>query len=340
VLRSATPGQGQASQKRYGALTSVEGKFTITGIDTGRYSVAIDKTGFITTADLPVLNLQAGDVKNDLKFKLVPAGSIVGRVLTEDGDPVDNAMVVIENYPANTTTDERGQYRLGGLIPGKYRLRATLQDIGMMPEIRTDGTKEVHHAATYYPSALLPASATRVEARAGSETTGIDIRLVRTPMVRITGMVAGLPSGVQDAHIELRKGRTGSSTGSVKPDGTFELWKVDPGKYTIVATWNTPAGGRLQSTPAEIELADRDVDHVVLNALPPMALAGHVQFDDDKARPQQQPNVLRQGIQQGPRQPVAERIMVTSAEGYSSQSANVGADDNFQLKDLSPNRTA
>ena len=186
VLRSGTQGQqGQASQKRYGALTTVDGKFTITGLDPGRYSVAIDKTGFATASDFPVLNLQAGDAKDDLKFKLTPTGSIVGRVLTAEGDPVDNAMVLIENYPSNTTTDEKGQYRLGGLAPGKYRIRATIQDIGMLPEIRTDGTKEVHYAPTYHPSALLPESATRVEARAGSETTGIDIRMVRTPIVRI-----------------------------------------------------------------------------------------------------------------------------------------------------------
>jgi hypothetical protein len=340
VLQSATQGQqGQVSQKRYGALTSVEGKFTITGLDPGRYSVAIDKTAFITASDNPMLNLQAGDAKDDLKFKLTPAGSITGRVLTAAGDPLENAMVVIENYPANTTTDEKGQYRLGGLAPGKYRLRATLQDIGMLPELRTDGTKEIHYAATYYPSVLLPASATRVEARAGSESTGIEIRLVRTPIVRISGTVAGLPSGVQNAHIELRKGRLSSSGGSVNADGTFELWKVDPGKYTVVAMWNTPAGARIQSTPAEIELVDRDIDHVVLNALPPMALAGHIQFDDDKARPQQpQANVRRQGIQAGAQQAVSERIIVSSSEGYSSQSANVGADDTFQLNDLSRNR--
>jgi hypothetical protein len=338
-LRFSTTGQqGQAQQKRYGALTSVDGKFTITGLDPGAYSAAIDKTGFITTSDIPMLNLQAGDVKDDLKFKLLPAGSIAGRVLTAEGDPVYNALVVIENYPATTTTDEKGQYRIGGLAPGKYRLRATLQDIGMLPEIRTDGTKEIHYAATYYPSVLLPASATRVEPRAGSETTGIDIRLVRTPIVRITGRVEGLPPGLDNAHIELRKGRSTSSNGSLKPDGTFELWKVDPGKYTVVAMWNTPAGARIQSTPADVEVDDRDVDHVVLNALPSMALAGHVQFDDDKARPQQgQANVPKQGIQPL-QQAVSERIIVSSPEGYSSQSANLGADDSFQLTNLSPNR--
>jgi hypothetical protein len=342
VLRSGTQGQqGQASQKRYAALTAVDGKFTITAIDPGRYSVAIDKTGFITTSDVPMMNLQPGDSKDDLKFKLTPCGSIVGRVLTAEGDPVDNAMVVIENYPSNTTTDEKGQYRLGGLAPGKYRIRATIQDIGMLPEIRTDGTKEVHYAPTYHPSALLPESATRVEARAGSETTGIDIRMVRTPIVRISGMVAGLPPGTQDAHIELRKGRSSSSGNNLKADGTFELWKADPGKYIVVATWNTPAGVRIQSTPAEVEVADRDIDRVVLNVLPPIALAGHIQFDDDKARPQQpQVNVRRQGLQaqQTPLQSASQRIMIMSMEGFSSQTANLGADDTFQLNNLSPNR--
>ncbi|HWC97621.1 MAG TPA: carboxypeptidase-like regulatory domain-containing protein [Candidatus Sulfopaludibacter sp.] len=319
VLRAIVAGS-QSGQTRYGALTTTEGKFAITGMDPGRYAVAVDKTGFVFVTDSTPVALQSGDAKDDLKLKLTPAGSIAGRVLTPEGDPMENVAVTLDGIPNSTSTDDKGRFRIGGLTPGKYRVRATPQSMPV-PEVRTDGTKEIYYAPTLYPSALLPAAATRVEARAGNETMGIDIRLVRTPIVRVSGSVAGLPAGAANLRAEARGEHFATGGGGmVKADGKFEIWKLNPGKYTVFASWNQAGGVRMQSTPAEIEVSDSNIDRILLNALPPIGLAGHVEYEDEKARPRQ------------------ARISFSAREGYSSGSVEVGADGSFRLSDLSPTR--
>src|SRR5581483_11553554 len=174
-LRLMPTGPQQANtQKRFGALTTAEGKFSITGIDPGRYMVALDKVGYVAllSPSEGQINLVAGEKKEDLKLKLIPTGAITGRVLTADGEPVENAIVSVDfstGQGSTGHTDEKGQYRIGGLAPGRYRVRATLETLPVPAEIRTDGTKEVHYAATYYPSALLPRDATRAQVSAGSD---------------------------------------------------------------------------------------------------------------------------------------------------------------------------
>jgi hypothetical protein len=332
------------AQKRYGALTTAEGKFSITGMDPGRYTVAVDRIGFVTTTDVPLVILQAGDKKDDLKLKLVPTGAITGRVVNSDGEPVENAAVEVEMGPygrgPSSRTDEKGQFRIGGLTPGRYRVRATPESLPIPPEIRTDGTKEVHYAATYYPSALLPGDAARVEARAGTDTSGTDIRLVRTPIVRVSGTVPGLPPGTQNAQIEVRKGRNTLSRANVKADGTFEIWKLTPGKYTIDAVWNPANGTHMQSSSADIEVSDANVDHVILNVIPPMDFSGHVEYDDEQARPPQPtaPPPQRSGNPQMPQRTPPRRIMIEPVDGFMSQSPDLSADDSFHLSGLAPGR--
>ncbi len=311
-------------QKRFGALTTAEGKFSITAIDPGRYSLMVEKPGFLPPSprDAPDLNLQPGDTKSDLKFALMPAGSITGRVLNAGGEPMENIRVAVDRGSLSEgTTDDNGKFRIGGLSPGRYRVRALPQTMAIPPEIRTDGTTEVHYSPTYYPAALLSKSASRVDARAGSETAGVDIRLLRTPIVRVSGTVAGLPAGAQNAYIEVVRRHGTMNGGPVKANGTFEMWKLDPGAYTIDAVWDRPDGTHMQSSPAEIEVADSNIDHIVLNMIPPMAFSGHVTFEDERARPQ--PGPLRLAFEAG---------------GMLSKTIDMDAGDSFRVTGLAPAR--
>ena len=73
-----------------------------------------------------MVTLAAGDRKEDLKLKLTPTGAITGRILDAEGEPIPGADVRAEgprgSYQASS--DEQGRYRIGGLNPGKYRIRA------------------------------------------------------------------------------------------------------------------------------------------------------------------------------------------------------------------------
>jgi protocatechuate 3,4-dioxygenase beta subunit len=276
--------------KQYGALTTPEGKFTITGIPQGVHSVTVEKNGFVTPPgpDSRVsVQLRANEKKSGLQLKLLPSGAIAGRVLDEAGEPVEGANVSAEGVTGQTTSsDERGYFRLGGLAPGKYRVKANPGfGNGMPREIRTDGTTESHHGSTYYPGVASAKEATWVEVRPAGESGGTDIHLRLVPWVRVSGKVTGLPEG---NHASLMARPAGSFNVSgfsmIRPNGTFEIWSLEPGKFILSAMGNTPGTQPVKTVDQEIEIGSGNLDGIELRVVPPSDLTGRIEFEDEATR--------------------------------------------------------
>jgi hypothetical protein len=305
---------GNGGWDRYGAQTNAEGKFTIQGIPPGGYQVAMDRVGYVVPAEVGrnQFMLHAAEAKENLKLKLIPVGSISGRVLDADGAPLEGLSVEAEaagRSERSAITDDRGQYRIGGLRPGKYRVRAKTQQIPIPPEIRTDGTTEVNYSASYHPGVVDQKSAAALTVGPASDVIGIDIRMVRTPILRLAGKVSGAPEGIKQISVQLQQnGSYGAGGAQVKPDGRFEMWRVGPGKYTIVASANN-AGDFVRSVPVEIDVAESDIENIELRMLPPEDVKGQLDFDDEMAKPrapQQRPG-QQQTPQTAPNAPSAQR---------------------------------
>src|SRR3954462_6199403 len=126
-----------------GMLTDDSGVFDLAELPAGRYPLTVSKSGFVALsygqrrplqAGTP-LQLADGQQLKGIEFQL-PRGSVIsGRVLDEDGDAMPGVMVRIMRYqylqgerrltPAgNGQTDDRGQYRVWGLMPGDYYVNA------------------------------------------------------------------------------------------------------------------------------------------------------------------------------------------------------------------------
>ena len=130
-----------------GALTDDKGTFDLAELPAGRYSVTVSKTGFVSLsygqrrplqAGTP-LQLADGQQLKGVDFRL-PRGSVItGHVSDEDGDPMPGANVRVMRYqylqgdrrltPAGTAqTDDKGQYRVWGLMPGDYYVSASARN--------------------------------------------------------------------------------------------------------------------------------------------------------------------------------------------------------------------
>ena len=211
-------------QMRFGATSGADGTFSFTGLPAGTYSVRANKIAYVAnnSPGEGIVTLKAGDVKPGVEVRLIPTGSITGRVLDSDGEPIEGAHVQTEGTQgeAEETTDENGRFRVGGLAPGPYRVHVQ-QDyfMGGRPEIRSDGTAEVHNASTYYPGVLTAKEAGRVNVRPAAETSGIEIRLVKVPFLRVSGRVIDLPHGV---HPSLMVERGSNATDAPMKQG----WNV------------------------------------------------------------------------------------------------------------------
>jgi len=354
---------GNTGPQNFGTVTNAEGKFTIEGLPPGRLVLNVDRVGFVAPAtgnQLSDSQLRPDEKKEDVKLTLTPTGGISGRVLNAEGGAVHGAIVSLSGAQSGinpSTSDEKGQFRISSVPPGRYRVAANPAVMPFPPEIRTDGTREVHYARTYYPDALTVKAGQRVEVGAGVDATWIDIRLVRTPVVTLSGTVLDVPAGGKTVVRAVASAATGGGVqmaGNVKADGSFQIWQLDPGKYTVVATNMTQGPGPqrgLQSTPAETEVAGADIEHIELRMIPPFDVSCQLGFDDAKAREVPMMPVRQGGpgqppaTQGAPPQPMPRRVMLRP-EGQTfvnpspsmAQPIEIGADDSFTLEKLQPGR--
>ena len=137
-----------------GVLTDDQGVFDITELPAGRYTLTVSKSGFVALSYGQRRPLQAGtplqlgdgqQIKG-IQFQL-PRGSVIGgRVLDEDGEAMPGVMVRVMRYqylqgerrlmPAGGgQTDDKGQYRVWGLMPGDYYVNAVARGgaVGPVP---------------------------------------------------------------------------------------------------------------------------------------------------------------------------------------------------------------
>jgi 5-hydroxyisourate hydrolase-like protein (transthyretin family) len=244
------------------ATTDNEGKFTIENIDPGRYTLSGERQGFVTQnygsgrASGPgtPIDLKKAQVMKDIAFKITPQGIIAGHILDDDGEPVSGVSVQVLQYkyllgkkrlmPAVTTlvmSNDLGEFRAPNLAPGRYFVATTpqkLTDIQSGTERSATKTDE-GLIPTFYPNAADAASASPVNVGPGAEVRGIDLRLRKARVFRVSGKVMNATTGtpLNPAMIMVYRREAGgmsvfpSSMYMVQGDkGVFELRNLPPGR--------------------------------------------------------------------------------------------------------------
>jgi len=199
------------------SVTDGDGKFVFERLAPGRYTLLAEKGGFVVEENGGALNLTAGaDVKN-VVIKLTPQGVISGKILDQDGDPFPGATVMALRYSyvrgnrelsiasslgssASSITDDRGEYRIRDLAPGRYYLAArddrelregqaaALAGAAYVPRPKTEA-----NLVTAYPGSLDIEGAKALEL--SGELRGVDIRLLRTKVYTVKGKAVNAVSG-------------------------------------------------------------------------------------------------------------------------------------------------
>jgi hypothetical protein len=126
-----------------------------------------------------------------------------------------------------------------------------------------------------------------IAVKPGAESAGVDIQLAGVPFVRVSGRVVGMPQGAPEAYVTLSSREIGGAGSPLKPDGSFELWGLDPGKYRLFADWQAPGGqettrgSRVSTAAVEIEVAESNVDNLELRVVPDSEIAGRLESEGD-----------------------------------------------------------
>jgi protocatechuate 3,4-dioxygenase beta subunit len=306
----------------YGAMTTADGRFSITGIPPGSYSLRIERAGFSVPPDLPQ-EIEIGEAgTSNLHFALTPEGAITGRVTDAAGQPVEDVELRAESDFASpdssrARTDANGGFRIGGLAPGRYRVRAIPQNTWTPPEQRSDGTTDVQDAPTW---------SRPVQVASAQETSGVEIRLARVPIVGVSGKIENPPPNAASTELLLESRDNGQRTsGGVKPDGTFHLWRLYPGDYELRAVWQLPDGSTVRSAPAGFHIEGANsIENLRLHPAAPMTVTGHVIFDDEAARPVH-------GA-------VTKIVLLDAGLHLSAVTADLAPDGAFRISNVPPGR--
>jgi hypothetical protein len=301
-----SPNSRGASPSTYAAVTDAGGRFTIQDIEPGTYFMGAERNGFIDAQSgrwgqaRPVMTLNPGQHTGDIVFRLVPHGVITGRVLDEDGEPVENVQVNVlrrqffrgkrQLVPSGGSgTDDLGEYRIFGLAPGKYYLSANYRRWNaMMAQDRTPGgAPEEGYAPTYFPGTTDPAGAVAIQVSAGAMVGGTDLALRKTLTVRVRGHVANVTGDGLPSRTMLRLVPRNTSFGGFfvqtwtqairNQGGTFEFRGIAPGAYLVWAQWSDEGKGYSVMQP--LDVGNNNLDDVTVLLSPGVELKGQVRSE-------------------------------------------------------------
>lgn len=275
--------------------TGSDGAFRILQVQPGEYRVSAVRTGFLRGTYQAAVKVEAAQAMTGIEIRMNPQSVVSGKVVDEDGDPVERAFVSLisargaaarQGQNQAGATNDLGEFRITGVAPGRYFLVVRREGTYTAP----GSMQEYGYPATYYPSARDESSAAPVSVSAGQDATGLTIPLRRTTMQRIRGRVEGMAktSGREGYQVMVTPHRAGmlwggrggfaGGGGRVRPDGTFETAGLPPGSYTLQVV-QFAQGPPVTVGRTNVELGDAVIDNVVLYAGAPLAISGQVRTD-------------------------------------------------------------
>jgi carboxypeptidase family protein len=246
--------------------TDSSGHFALQ-LQAGTYRIWVERAGFqrqIYGSRTPsgagsVLFVGAGDHIQNLEMRMVPFGAIAGRVVDEDGEPLQGVGIQVMRYSyasgarqlipvSGGSSNDRGEYRVYGLPAGKYFLLATLRGTPLSHPVESGAlVPEVQqpYAAVYYPGVLDLNSASQIPLPEGGEISDADFHLSRVRAVTVRGRLLSPLEDFANSQLQVVLAHAdGNAASSVdrtsiaidKSTGRFEARGVAPGSYLLVAS--------------------------------------------------------------------------------------------------------
>jgi protocatechuate 3,4-dioxygenase beta subunit len=285
----------------YAATSDSDGRFTIKDVPAARYKFFAARSGYVQQEYQAspgehgaMLALKAGQEVKDALFRLTLAAVITGRINDEDGEPMQGIQVVALRRPteeeredserfnqrpqelsaaAAAQTDDRGQYRMFGLRPGEYYIKATddYQPLGLVGDI-TDWAQHqalgAQYASVYYPGVTQQGQAQAVSLTPGEEAP-VDFIMRRRKTAQVSGRVIGVdgkPATNAFLYLEESPAPDYGTTLDVQTDGKgeFTFRGVAPGSYVVHARERASWEEEVHRATQKIEVGTENLDSIVL----------------------------------------------------------------------------
>ena len=261
------------SQEAVGLARTVgsddRGRFAFEQLPAGRYTLSVTRPGFVQAfhgssrpgigPGVPLSVTEGSTVT--VSMRLLPAASISGTITDPSGNPapgvtvaaVETRSAVTTPRPMSAITDDRGVYRISGLVPGQYvvsalpRLYAAPDGgrgnaaIPVIPTTEADlrwarsgaaassapaPARPVVYAPVFYPGTTNAAAAGTVRVVVGEERDGVNLSLQIAQMSRLSGTIVdmnGQPITAAQLTLAPRRGDRPSPVDALTASGALAL---------------------------------------------------------------------------------------------------------------------
>ena len=324
------------------AVTDAGGSFSFRALPAGAYWVMANQPDFTARqrrSQMAVnVTVSDGEEKTGLEIALQPGGAVSGTVVNDDEQPVANCSVTanlssdkprpVFGSSAGGRTDSEGHFRIHGISPGRYVIRAQCNQSfpaphGFMrvndPDIPTEG----YMPATYGGGG---AGSGGLNVEAGAELNGIDFHLRRSRMFSVRASVTGVDAELlpnAEVLLTAKNGQVDEDVGMPARyngrRGMFMFRNVPNGTYEVTAS--LIQGEKAFEAAQDIQVGTSQVSEVELRMSAGPSISGSVVVDD--------PNVQFEGQQ------IALQALRQSYRG-PTPAAPIEKDGTFQIKSVLP----
>jgi hypothetical protein len=183
-------------------LTDGHGTFSFEALPAGATRLSFRKPGYFSERGQPFgqARLKLGADSGPVTLKLAPAASMVGWVLTPEGEAIPGLSVSavpaqkdsasgINAVQSVARTDQNGSFRLAQLPSGSYLLMVEGDTTPRPVQTPTAPAREVVFAQRYYPGVAERSAASVLELRPGQEVSA-NFALSAEPVHHVSGKVS------------------------------------------------------------------------------------------------------------------------------------------------------
>ncbi|HSS22116.1 MAG TPA: carboxypeptidase-like regulatory domain-containing protein [Pyrinomonadaceae bacterium] len=282
------------------ARADADGQFVFEDLAPGSYLIIGTAPGYVDES------ISAGDymqwprhlIGSTVKVNMIRGGVITGKVINARGEPVVGVPVrttLVSRTPSSALgfltggnfaeTDDRGIYRVYGLLPGQYVVDAGGSGrFGQFSASGFDGD-----VTTYYPSGTRD-TAVPVTVRSGEEAANIDIKYRGGDGHAISGVITGeIPASANPGAITVFLSQSATSAMlSLKivipsePRRVFSFNGVADGEYDVFASYLVDPKQNALMAAQHVIVRNGDVTGVELHLASLASLAGTIALDPIK----------------------------------------------------------